>query len=552
MFARHCIALALLLGACAKARSEPRVGIDLRQNVLVNRAAYIPPQCFTRVLDPGDDRVHNPCYVCHGEAHEPNQEDQLDLQLAYDFPQLRAGHEVTNDWLNLFVDRRAQVASITDAQVRAYVDRDNYLRAGVNLLRARLESLPAGWDGNDNGRWDGFTPDAHFAFDAQGFDRAPTGAATGWRTFAYHPLPGAFMPTNGAFDDVLIRLPSAFRQDRAGREDSRIYAVNLAIVEALIKRQDIPIDAIDERPLGIDLDRDGQLSAAVLVRYAWRPLQPDSMQYVGRAELEQRQALVHLAAGLFPEGTEFLHSVRYLAVDRRGAVVPAARMKELRYARKHVWLTYSDRADITRHEAKEAAQNPDRPERFLGSAEQGLHSAWGWTYQGWIEDATGELRPQSYEETVFCMGCHGGLSATTDGAFAYPRKLTSGPAHGFYAWSAGSPALPDPIRGDGQGEYATYLSRNSAGDEYRSNLEVHAKFFAQARPRNAMFERLARDVSTLLIPSSTRALALDKAYWSIVREQSFVQGRDALLAPATRVLREVRAGAPTGIREPMR
>ena len=544
------LALLLCISGYAGVQSEAPARVDLRRNLLDNRAAYIPPQCFTRVLDPGASHAHNPCYVCHGATREPQREAQLELQLAYDFPQLQAGREVTNPWSNLFVDRRAQVAAISDAQVRAYVDRDNYQRAGSNLVRARLDALPSEWDANANGRWDGFMPDAYFAFDAAGFDRSPAGAPTGWRTFAYQPLPGAFMPSNGSFDDVMIRLPAVFRQDRAGREDLRVYALNLAIVEALIKRTDVAIDATSEPAFGVDLDRDGQLSIARRVSYGWRPLQPDSMQYVGRAELEREQGRAALAPGLFPQGTEFLHSVRYLAVDARGEVRPAARMKELRYARKHRWLGYSDRMDLEQHAAKEAQADPDRPERFVGNAEQGLHSAWGWTYQGWIEDEHGELRPQTYEETVYCMGCHGGLVATTDSAFAYPRKLTGGPAHGFYAWSARrAEKLADPIRADGRGEYASYLLRNPSGDEYRTDGEVQRKFFAQQRPRKALFDRLARDTSVLLFPSPARALALNKAYWSIVREQSFARGRDALLAPATNVLREVHAGAPTGIRE---
>ena len=35
--------------------------------------------------------------------------------------------------------------------------------------------------------------------------------------------------------------------------------------------------------------------------------------------------------------------------------------------------------------------------------------------------------------------------------------------------------------------------------------------------------------------SRARALALDKAYLAVVREQSFTRGRDAVLRPATRV-----------------
>jgi hypothetical protein len=45
-----------------------------------------------------------------------------------------------------------------------------------------------------------------------------------------------------AADDVLIRLDPALRQDASGRADPAIYEINLAIVEALIKRADVPID----------------------------------------------------------------------------------------------------------------------------------------------------------------------------------------------------------------------------------------------------------------------------------------------------------------------
>ena len=44
-----------------------------------------------------------------------------------------------------------------------------------------------------------------------------------------------------------------------------------------------------------------------------------------------------------------------------------------------------------------------------------------------------------------------------------------------------------------------------------------------------------RDLAWLLAPSRARALALDKAYLAVVREQSFTRGRDAVLRPATRV-----------------
>jgi len=62
---------------------------------------------------------------------------------------------------------------------------------------------------------------------------------------------------------------------------------------------------------------------------------------------------------------------------------------------------------------------------------------------------------------------------------------------------------------------------------------------------------LSRDLSTLLLPSPARALALDKAYLLLVREQSYIRGRDAMLEPATNVYREIAPDAPTGIAEPL-
>ena len=58
-----------------------------------------------------------------------------------------------------------------------------------------------------------------------------------------------------------------------------------------------------------------------------------------KAALEQGD--VHLAAGLYPEGTEFLQSLRYLDEAADGSVIMASRMKELRYGRKYGWRDYA-------------------------------------------------------------------------------------------------------------------------------------------------------------------------------------------------------------------
>ena len=529
----------LLLAACTDS--------SLGSRAVRNRGAYIPAACFARI--DGARGAHNPCYVCHAQGRAPNHVDERELQLRYDFPQLVAGRQIQNPWLNAWKDRRPEIARISDAEVQAYVARSNYARQGVNLLARALERLPSHWDENGNGRWDGYTPDAAFTFDAEGWDAAADGGKSGWRAFRYAPLPGAFMPTNGSFDDVAIRLPVTFRADASGNVRAEVYAINLAVVEALIKREDVAIEPADERALGVDLDRDGQLGLARLVRFAWRSGQPDSMQYVGAAGRLRREGRVGLAPGLYPQGTEFLHSVRYLSVDSAGGVRPAPRMKELRYARKHTYLTYAELADRAQREDKEATLNPDRPEQFAGDTERGLSNALGWTYQGFIEDARGELRPQSHEETLACMGCHGGLAVTTDASFAFARKLSDGPAHG-YGDSAST--YTGHGFGDTRGEYARYLQLNATGDAFGANTEVRARFFTAAgAPRSEAFARLALDASSLLVPSRERALALNKAYWSIVREQSFVHGRDAHVEPVDLAWREVQSGQATGIRAPL-
>lgn len=544
------LAAVLLLAACGRDDG----GVDLRSRSVANHLAYIPPQCFTRTLDAGATNAQNPCYVCHADAAVPNYQAQPELQISYAFPQTQGGRDVANPWTNLFADHGAAIAAIGDDEIARYVGQDNYHDdAGKPALAAKLQRLPPRWDVNGNGQWDGYRPDAGFRYNAQGYDLGADGQPSGWRRFSYYPLPGAFMPTNGSFDDVLIRLPAAFREDEQGHASAAVYGVNLAIVESLIRRADIDIDAADEKTLGVDLDGDGQLGQATRVHYAWDPLAGRNMSWVGRARLEQAAGKVHLAAGLYPEGTEFLHSVRYLAVDASGQVRAAPRMKELRYARKLGWLSYSDLRHDAGREAREAELNPNRLEHFNGNPEQGLVNLIGWSYQGFIEDRKGRLRPQSYEETVQCMGCHGGLSATEDGSFALPRKHGGGPAHGWgVSAAAESYALPDPLRSDGKPEFASYLENNHAGDEYRANTEVLSRYFqADGAPNAAAFKALQANLSTLLLPSPQRALLMDKAYRVLVQEQSFTRGRDALPAPAANVYREIAAEAPTGIAEPL-
>ncbi|RYZ10331.1 MAG: hypothetical protein EOO73_01800 [Myxococcales bacterium] len=488
-------------------------------DALPSGAPYVPPQCYTKTRG-SDGRTHNPCFTCHVDTPPPNYIKDGSLQLGYEF----GPPALENRWTNLFVDRTAQVAAISDDEITSYVRRDNYIG-----LTQSLADLPAAWDRDHDGKWTGFVPDAAFYFDADGFDRSPDGKETGWRAYTYFPVPGGFWPTNGSFGDAMIRLPEVYRLDASGKPSRDAYVANLAILESLIARRDVPIPELDERALDADLDGNHELTRAKLVRYRWAP-GGGGMTYAGKAKPLQAQ----LAAGLFPEGTELLHSLRYLDVQN-GQVVPAARMKELRYMRKAKWLSFGYLETQAMREAREKSESPNKRRVMLGDAEHGISNAAGWRLQAFIEDAQGALRPQTLEEHAACIGCHSGVGATDDSVFSFSRKLAGDRRH--RGWYAGDlHGIGEPTRADGEGEYSHYLAQNGAGDELRQNDELERKFFdSQGRVRPDMVQKLKTDVAVLLLPTAERALLLDKAYRSIVLEQSFTQGRDATIVPAKNV-----------------
>jgi hypothetical protein len=461
-----------------------------------NREAVIPPQCYTRT-----EGVHNPCYVCH-QNQRPGGENTMndaDLQLAYTFSDIGT----TNHWLNLFEDRRARVAAISDEEILAWIDADNY-----SELPKRLEAAGFG----------GYVPDlaglerGAAAFDADGF--ALDGS--GWVAFNYKPLPSTFWPTNGSTDDVMIRLPQAYRAAADGTPSRDAYRANLAILEANVKG----LAAIDTRPVdetvvGADLDGDGGLGTATRISRV--------SSFVGGASGHL------LLPPLYPVGTEFLHTVRYVGLGADGAIGVSRRMKEVRYMRKTSIVPLAQLAELYREEgyAKDAGDLPG----YINRWEQGLDNEMGWLIQGFIEDRNGRLRVQTYEETLFCMGCHTSLGSTIDKTFSFPRKV-DGAAGWGYIDLRGMPDAPNV--GETLGEIATYLERVGGGSEFRNNDEMPARWFAAdgALDRASV---AAADVYELITPSRERALALNKAYRTIVADQDYIFGRDAVIVPPANV-----------------
>lgn len=58
------------------------------------------------------------------------------------------------------------------------------------------------------------------------------------------------------------------------------------------------------------------------------------------------------------------------------------------------------------------------------------------------------------------------------------------------------------------------------------------------RLKSEAMEILKDDISYLLMPSSKRALKLNKAYRLVVKEQSYIYGRDVNIKPSNNVYKD--------------
>ncbi|MBD2858163.1 hypothetical protein IB286_04015 [Spongiibacter sp. KMU-158] len=493
---------------------EPKLEnvVVVSNEITTNLEGPIPPQCYTKT-----EGQHNPCYTCHQvydrteNAYRQNLLDDGGLQGDYMFSDVGE----TNHWKNLFVDRTQWIDSVSDATIDAYISQDNY-----SQLTERLAQTG----------WQGFTPDldnfadSAAAFDEQGF--AKDGSY--WIAFNYKPFPGTFWPTNGSTDDVIIRLPKEFRE-RQGNVDRNMYFLNLSLLEMSIKDlPEISIPKTNETALDVDLNGDGQLSENVSTMIKRSYYLGDASEI---AVIEQQ----------YPLGTEFMHSVRYVGSNIQGDIFIPKRMKELRYMKK---IRTMSKQEFRNRYARE------RKEKFLGEipnyvnlGDRGIDNGMGWLVQGFIEDQEGALRPQSYEENLFCMGCHAAIGTTVDQTFAFGRKVTGESGWGYINLKG----MPDAknLNEEG-GEILNYLKRNGGGNEFRENDEMLARWYNEDHTVNEEAVKQA-DVYELLKPSRERALKLNKAYTHIVRHQSFIYGRDATWTPALNVYTDIdQSIAPLG------
>lgn len=499
-----------------KRRSYPsQFEIGNSQLPKVNQEALVPSMCYTK-----HGAEYNPCYVCHQDAVKgqgrSNKMDDGFLQKKYIFSE----YAMKNNWSNLFVDRSDKVSQISDEEIDAYVAQDNYTALAPMLKQKGFI---------------GYVPDIKEfnlgpdAFEADGFAKDESY----WVAFNYKPLPSTFWPVNGSTDDVLIRLHKDFRENAEGKYSKTVYQFNLAIVEAAVKDLTvISVNNLDERSIATDLNGDGVLGIVSSIK------RPEF--YVGKA------SYMPVETFLYPLYTEFLHSVRYIGSDEEGNIYNAPRMKELRYmvktksyADKKTPYTKAVLAGMYDDEWQEKWEGNNAPS-FGGLGEKGIDNKMGWRLQGFIEDADGKLRPQTYEETFYCMGCHTNLGSTFDQVFSFARKVDGKEGWGYIDLKS---MLDVPNKGEEEGEILTYLRRVGGGSEFRAKNDIHTKFYDNGK-LNVSRVKDAASIYELITPSRQSALMMNKAYRVLVQSQDYLHGREGNPSPVDNVHHKIDKSTP--------
>jgi hypothetical protein len=476
----------------------------IEHNEVYNPESVIPPQCYTKTS--GDK---NPCYVCHQtyikDKERPNVMHDGALQGQYQFSVLGT----KNHWKNLFVDRTKLINKISDEKIQDWITQDNY----SDFIKKYKNNKA--WQGEVTAIENLSFPDQ--AFDQQGIAKD----GSHWIAYNYKPFPSTFWPTNGSTGDAMIRLPAAFRELN-GVYSADVYFANLALVEMAVKDIDtLSTMVISEESIKEDLDGNGKV-------------EPHIEQLIRRSHFVGDANTIELSRMLFPAGTEFLHTVRYIGVDDNGQVYNAPRMKEVRYMKKHNFKNKERLASSYYLESKE--KNSEALPQTVYLKDKGINNTFGWTINAYIEDKKGELRQQNKQELAFCNGCHKTLGSTIDQIFSFPRKVEGAQGWGYIDLRKMADV---PNIGEQQGEYQTYMDRVGGGDEFRQNKEMLTRWFNTDGSVNHGKVKQVKSIYELITPSARRALDLNKAYLTIVQEQSYLFGRDATLVEANNVLKEV-------------
>jgi len=370
-----------------------------------NEDPAIPAQCW---IETGYG-TQNACLYCHtdylaskkhGNAF-PLGEDQI----LYSFPTPDLNKVL---WRNTIfpheIDKRLRKENIPVPDINdvTYVRQDNWLPAFKQarpnetdhwlndgpqefVLFPALDPMHLFPESEQNPTSDG----SHGYIDKEGFVRDEKAQLTGWRAINFFPY-GIFTPLTGSVSGIYIRLPEPFRAAQ-GKPSLEIYKKNLELLAKSIKN---------------------------------RPF--EESHYYGDA------SDTTVKAGFFPVGTEFAHPLHYVDLNADGEAgakvdgvsankgktyefpgTRAKRLKDLRYMYKWKEVTLDD-IDEDAH-----------PENYvIGNEGQGwVDNNAGWLLVAFIEDRKGALRPQTTEEMMQCIGCHGKVGNTVDSVWSFERKL---------------------------------------------------------------------------------------------------------------------------------
>jgi hypothetical protein len=423
---------------------EARTGAPYKPGF--NEEPSIPPQCW---IETGYG-TQNACKYCHTDylssIRHGNAFPIGYQQILYSFPSPGLNQIL---WQNIIhpqnIEKRLREEGIhiPDINDVDYVRKDNW-RPAFALARSNGND---DWVNSDDihSDWAFFpalNPDYLFPYsdgdptsggthgyiDKEGFVKNQFDIYTGWRAINFFPY-AIFTPLTGSVSGIYIRLPEAFFSVD-GEIDIDIYKKNLSILERNIKNQGT-----------------------------------EEKYFLGDA------SGVAVKKGFYPVGTEFAHPLHYvdLKADGKTGVNLAAvsskgnydysfpgtrskRVKEIRYMYK--WKDV-DLDDIAMDDHEE-----DGFGEYIGKEGQGwVDNEGGWILAAYIEDRNGNLRPQTTEELVQCIGCHGNVGNTVDAVWSFQRKLPG--EHGWREMDYGAYDASNP----GYSRLQDYLHENSGMGE---------------------------------------------------------------------------------------
>jgi hypothetical protein len=377
-----------------------------------NEDPAIPVQCWVET----GYGTQNACKYCHtnylAEIQHGNAMPLAEDQILYSFPSPNLNRV---NWRNIthpeeilarLEEEKIAIPKAGDPENLSYVRTDNWREAYHKARRNRDNS----WnnlsnDSSDFQLFPALNPDdlfpvgnedhtgggQHGFIDEEGFVWNKENQITGWRAINFFPY-AIFTPLTGSVSGIYIRLPREF-MTKDEKIDLETYRSNLDLLEKNIKN-----------------------------------LPYDSSHYLGDARG------VAVRKGFYPVGTEFAHPLHYVDLNADGEHglrldglnrndesdyefpgTRSKRVKEIRYMYK--WK------DIGLEDIGQGEEEEDGT-FLIGNDTQGwIDNTKGWILAAYIENREGDLRPQTTEELVQCLGCHSSVGNTIDAVWSFERKF---------------------------------------------------------------------------------------------------------------------------------